>query len=117
MGSLRARPAALLVAPRRDDRAHGGDGRTERRATALRRGAARAPDRAKPVVNRRRLAVRFERALALALLAPDPRAAVRRLACDRRHPRDLSRALGRVSGDGVEMASLLVARLRFERLV
>jgi hypothetical protein len=68
-------------------------------------------------VNQNRLAVRFQRALARALVAPDPVAATRRIARDRRHPAALRRALHQADGAGVEMAALLVARLRFERLV
>ncbi len=68
-------------------------------------------------MNKNRLAVRFQRALARALLAPDPALATRRIARDRRHPADLRRVLHRVDVAGVEMAALLVARLRFERLL
>jgi hypothetical protein len=68
-------------------------------------------------VNQNRLAVRFQRALARALVASEPAVAVRRIARDRRHPAALRRALHRADGAGIEMASLLVARLRFERLM
>ena len=68
-------------------------------------------------MNRNQLAMRFQQALARALVAPDPAMATRRIARDRRHPPDLRRALLRVEVAGVEMAALLVARLRFERLL
>jgi hypothetical protein len=68
-------------------------------------------------VNQNRLAVRFQRALARALVSPDPVFATRRIARDRRHPAKLRRALLGASFAGVEMAALLVARLRFERLL
>jgi hypothetical protein len=68
-------------------------------------------------VNQNRQTVRFQRALARAIVAPDPVAAMRRIARDRRHPIALRRALHRVDVAGVEMAALLVARLRFERLL
>jgi hypothetical protein len=68
-------------------------------------------------VNRNRQAVRFQRALGRALVAPDPALATLRIARDRRHPPELRRTLRRVDVAGVEMAALLVARLRFERLL
>ncbi len=61
--------------------------------------------------------VRLERALVRALRAPDPVEALRRAARDRGLPAPLRRALGQVSGDGLRMAALLSAKLRFERLV
>ena len=68
-------------------------------------------------MNRNRLAVRFQRAIARALVAPDPVLAARRVARDKRHPATLRRALHQANGAGIEMAALLVARLRFERLL
>jgi hypothetical protein len=68
-------------------------------------------------LNQHRLAVRFQRALARALVAPEPALAVRRIARDRRHPPTLRRALHAAEAAGIEMAALLVARLRFERLM
>ncbi|MFT3772336.1 MAG: hypothetical protein QM820_43630 [Minicystis sp.] len=60
---------------------------------------------------------RFEEVVVKALAAPDPAAALAKAARDRRLPADLRRALGAASADGVRMAALLVARLRFERLL
>jgi hypothetical protein len=68
-------------------------------------------------VNEARATFRLQKALARALTAPDPALAVRRAARDRRHPAHLRRALRAARGTGVEIAALLVARLRFERLV
>jgi hypothetical protein len=68
-------------------------------------------------VNQNRVVVRFQRALARALVAPDPAAATLRVARDRRHPPKLRRALREANRAGIEMAALLVARLRFERLL
>jgi hypothetical protein len=64
-----------------------------------------------------RIAIRFERGLAAALTAGDPVRALRRLGADRRLPPRLRVALRRVRAPQVEMCALLVARLRFERLV
>ncbi len=60
---------------------------------------------------------RFERAIARAMTAPDPVAALRRSARDTRLPAPLRRALASADEDGVRMAALLSARLRFERLI
>lgn len=60
---------------------------------------------------------RFEEVVAKALMAPDPAAALARAARDRRLPAALRRALAGAQGDGVRLAALLVARLRFERLL
>lgn len=60
---------------------------------------------------------RFEEIVAKALTAEDPAAALARAARDRRLPAELRRALGAAQGDGVRLAALLVARLRFERLL
>jgi hypothetical protein len=60
---------------------------------------------------------RLERALVRALGAPDPVEALQRSARDRRLPASLRRALRQVSGDGLRMAAILSAKLRFERLV
>ncbi|APR75376.1 Hypothetical protein A7982_00722 [Minicystis rosea] len=60
---------------------------------------------------------RFEAIVARALTAPDPVAALAKAARDRRLPAELRRALGAATGDGVRVAALLVARLRFERLL
>jgi hypothetical protein len=58
-----------------------------------------------------------ERALAAALRAPDPAAALARAAADRRLPAAARRALAAAAPDGVRLAALLCARLRFERLI
>lgn len=60
---------------------------------------------------------RFERMMARALTAPDPVAALRAAARDRRLAADLRRRLAAADEDGVRMSALLVARLRFERLL
>ena len=60
---------------------------------------------------------RFEAVVAEAMTAPDPVAVMARAARDRRLPAALRRALGAASEDGVRLAALLVARLRFERLL
>jgi hypothetical protein len=60
---------------------------------------------------------RLDRAVARAMTAPDPVAALRRAARDRRLPAALRRALATADEDGVRMAALLSARLRFERLI
>lgn len=60
---------------------------------------------------------RFEAIVAEAMTAADPVAVMTRAARDRRLPAELRRALGAASGDGVRIAALLVARLRFERLL
>jgi hypothetical protein len=68
-------------------------------------------------VNQARIAVRFEKAMAIALTAVDPVRAVRRLGADPRLPMRLRRTLRKVRGPNIEMCSLLIARLRFERLL
>jgi hypothetical protein len=59
----------------------------------------------------------FERRLAAVLLAPDPAAALAAAARDRALPPALRRAFAQANPDGVRIAALLVARLRFERLL
>lgn len=59
----------------------------------------------------------YEAALARVLFAPDPAEALRAVAGDPALPAALRRAFGAADPDGVRMASLLVARLRFERLL
>lgn len=68
-------------------------------------------------MNNARIAVRFEKSLALALTATDPVRAVRRLGRDPRLPMTLRRTLRRARGPNIEMCALLIARLRFERLL
>jgi hypothetical protein len=68
-------------------------------------------------VNRGRVSVRFEKSLAIALTAADPVRAVRRLGRDPRLPMPLRRNLRKVRGPNIEMCALLIARLRFERLL
>jgi hypothetical protein len=60
---------------------------------------------------------RFERLLARALTADDPPTALARAARDRQLSAELRRSLTSVSEDGLRLAALLVARLRFERLL
>jgi hypothetical protein len=64
-----------------------------------------------------RVAIRFEKSLAIALTAPDPVRAVRRIGRDARLPMKLRRSLRKVRGSNIEMCALLIARLRFERLL
>lgn len=58
---------------------------------------------------------RFERLVADALTAPDPVAALRAAAADL--PPELRDAVAAADPDGVRMTALIVARLRFERLM
>ena len=60
---------------------------------------------------------RFERLLVRALTAGDPPAALARAARDRRLSAELRRSFAAVTDDGLRLAALLVARLRFERLL
>lgn len=60
---------------------------------------------------------RLERLVADALTAADPVAELRRAARDESLPADLRAALERADEDGVRLSALLVARLRFERLM
>jgi hypothetical protein len=55
--------------------------------------------------------------LAEAMLDRDPVARLRRTERDRTLPAGTRRALARADEDGIRLAALLVARLRFERLV
>jgi hypothetical protein len=59
----------------------------------------------------------YEKLVARAMRAPDPMAALRAAARDRRLDPDTRRRLANASEDGVRMSALLVARLRFERLM
>jgi hypothetical protein len=59
----------------------------------------------------------LEQILADALRAPDPVAALRAAAGRPGVPAALRRALVNADEDGVRMSALLVARLRFERLI
>jgi hypothetical protein len=59
----------------------------------------------------------FERILADALRAPDPVAALRAAAAEPGLPAALRQALANANEDGVRLSALLVARLRFERLI
>jgi len=70
-----------------------------------------------PVVEPSAGYVHFEKLVAEALRSPDPAAALRAGSTDERLTRSLQQALARVDERGVRMAALLVARLRFERLV
>jgi hypothetical protein len=59
----------------------------------------------------------FEKRYARALTDPDPVAAIRRLARARGIDRDLRARLAGASADGIRVTALLIARLRFERLL
>jgi len=61
--------------------------------------------------------LRYEQILAEAMLAPDPVARLRAAGNDPELPLATRQALARADGDGIRVAALLVARLRFERLV
>jgi hypothetical protein len=61
--------------------------------------------------------VRYEEAVARAMTARDPVEALREAGRDPALPIGLRRALLAADPDGVRMAALLVARLRFERLL
>lgn len=60
---------------------------------------------------------RFEEIVARAMRSRDPAAALERASRNRALPADLRRALAKAAGDGARIAALLVARLRFERLM
>jgi hypothetical protein len=62
-------------------------------------------------------AARLEEILARALAAPDPAAALCRAARDRKLPAPMRRALAACDADGVRLTALLIAKLRFERLL
>lgn len=59
----------------------------------------------------------LERLLGRAMRAADPVAALQRASRNRRLPRALRELLAAVDVDGVRLVALLVARLRFERLL
>jgi hypothetical protein len=61
--------------------------------------------------------LRYEQVLAEAMLSPDPVARLRSAADDAALSPATRRALSRADEDGIRLAALLVARLRFERLV
>jgi hypothetical protein len=61
--------------------------------------------------------LRYEQVLAEAMRAPDPVARLRAAASDPALSASTRRALSRCDEDGIRLAALLVARLRFERLV
>jgi hypothetical protein len=60
---------------------------------------------------------RFEAIVAAALVSRDPMAALARARRDTRLPRALRRALAAIDADGIALAAMLVAKLRFERLI
>lgn len=62
-------------------------------------------------------ATRLEQILAQAMAAPDPAAFLQQKSADRTLPARLRRALRSVDADGVRLTALLVAKLRFERLL
>lgn len=59
----------------------------------------------------------WERLVATLMHAPDPVSAAAQAARNPAVPRTLRAALARINPDGLRMARLLVARLRFERLL
>jgi hypothetical protein len=59
----------------------------------------------------------LERWLVRAMVSPDPAAIIARGARDRRLPLEVRRRLRAADPDGVRLSALLVARLRFERLL
>ena len=59
----------------------------------------------------------FERRMVAILTARDPGAALQAAAADRTLPAELRHAFACAYPDGVRLAALLVARLRFERLI
>ena len=61
--------------------------------------------------------VALERVMASALRAADPEATLAELAGDPSLGGELRLRLAAIGGDGLRLAALLVARLRFERLV
>lgn len=77
------------------------------RRTSARQASARAPSPERLI----------EGAIAEAMTSADPVRALRHAGRDKRLPEHLRKALANVDEDGVRMAALLVARLRFERLV
>lgn len=78
--------------------------------------SAASPERRTPPASPRAWAS-YEATLNRLLLAAQPRAALQEAARDRRLPAGLRRAFAQADGDGVELAALLVARLRFERVL
>jgi len=60
---------------------------------------------------------RYEEAIARAMTAPDPVEALRAAGRDPGLPAGVRRALLAADPDGIRMSALLVARLRFERLL
>jgi uncharacterized protein (UPF0276 family) len=59
----------------------------------------------------------FERAYGSALCARDPVAAIGRIVADRDRPDGLRRSLGAADPDGIRLTGLLIAKLRFQRVV
>jgi hypothetical protein len=76
---------------------------------------ARRAERREAVARRRTPA--WETVLLGIVRAADPAAALRRAARDARLSARLRRAFGQADADGVRIAALLVAKLRFERLL
>lgn len=80
------------------------------------RGGKRAPAQQARITGAQAHA-RYEDLVARAMAAEDPVAALRSAAEDPALPPSLRRALRGADEDGVRMSALLVARLRFERLL
>lgn len=87
-----------------------------RAAKGARRAAARVPGEGPRRAGAGAYA-RYEEAVARAMTAPEPVEAVRAAGRDPGLPAGVRRALLAADPDGVRMAALLVARLRFERLL
>lgn len=60
---------------------------------------------------------RYEEIVASALLAEDPWKALQAAIADPETPASVREALGQVAEDGLRISGLLVAKLRFERLM
>ncbi|WP_437938133.1 hypothetical protein [Sorangium sp. So ce341] len=91
--------------------------RAARGSAAGRAAGGRAGERAAARLTGAQAHARYEELVARAMTAEDPVAALRAAAGDPALPPALRRALNGVDEDGVRMSALLVARLRFERLL
>jgi hypothetical protein len=78
---------------------------------------ARNAKQAKARLTQAQAFARYEEVVARAMTAPDPVGALRAAAEDPALPPGLRRGLRAADEDGIRMAALLVARLRFERLL
>ncbi|AUX28113.1 MULTISPECIES: hypothetical protein [Sorangium] len=94
-----------------------GHGSAARGSAAGRAAGGRAGERAPARRTGAQAHARYEELVARAMTAEDPVAALRAAARDPALPPALRRALIGADEDGVRMSALLVARLRFERLL